>query len=374
MNDLPPYDFATGNTNAETFPAEALAVTAAAVIRRLGPELNRYPGKLGHAGLRALMARREMEREGVAVDPEHIFLLNGSMQGVTLMAEALCNGPGDPVVMEEHCYVGTVNAYGGLGLDRVGIPVDGHGMRMDALERELTRLESAGRPAKFIYVLATYQNPTGSMMPRARRLELIAIAKRHDAILVEDNCYADVHFEGAKEPSLYALDEDVKHIYLCSLSKIFAPGVRLGYVIAKPPLLDTLLARRHDAGPNTLAAAIVEAYLRDRLWEHCEMANKALKAKRDTMLEGLEQHLGNTCSWSHPVGGLFIWVRIPDDVDMDKFEEEGAKRGVTFARGKNFYVRDDEIPYIRLAFGYPTQENIRAGMPELTAALNAARA
>ena len=181
MEELPPYDFATGNTNPESFPSDALADTAAAVIKRLGTELNRYHGKLGHEGLRALMAKRESQREGVPVDPDHLFLLNGSMQGVTLMAEALCDGPttpGEPgpaVIMEEHCYTGTVNAYGALGLDMVGIPVDGHGMRMDALEKELTRLEAEGRSAKFIYVLATYQNPTGSVMPKARRLELIEI-------------------------------------------------------------------------------------------------------------------------------------------------------------------------------------------------------
>lgn len=370
---LPPYDFGTGNTNPETFPAQAFAESAAKVIATLAVDLNRYPGKLGYRPLRELMAARESAREGVPVDPDQLFLINGSMQGVTLAAEALLTLPGGTVVMEEHCYSGTVNAYKALGVDMVGVPLDGHGMRMDGLEAALSRLAEQGRKAGFIYVLTSYQNPTGSMMPHERRLELIDIARRFDTVVVEDNCYGDVHFEGEKAPSLYALDDGPNQIYLGSLSKIFAPGVRLGYVLARQPMLDRLLARRHDAGPNTLAAAISHEYLHDKLWEHVAMANDALRIKRDAMLESLEAHLGNECSWSRPIGGLFIWVRLPEGTDLDALEAECTPRGVTFARGATFNVTQEAIPYIRLAFGYPTEANIRAGIAELGEALRAVR-
>jgi 2-aminoadipate transaminase len=368
---IPPYDFGTGNTNPETFPAEAFAASAAKVIATMAVDLNRYPGKLGHPALRQLMADRESTREGVPVDPDNMFLINGSMQGVTLAAETLCELPGGIVVMEEHCYSGTVNAYKALGVDMVGVPLDGHGMRMDALDAALTKLADEGRKAGFIYVLTSYQNPTGAMMPTERRLELIEIARRHDTVVVEDNCYGDVHFEGEKAPSLFALDNSPNQIYLGSLSKIFAPGVRLGYVLARQPMLDRLLARRHDAGPNTLAAAISHEYLHDKLWEHIEMANVALKRKRDVMLESLEAHLGNECSWSRPVGGLFIWIRLPEGTDLDALETQCTPRGVTFARGATFNVTNEDIPYIRLAFGYPTEEQIRTGIAELGAAIRA---
>ena len=145
-----------------------------------------------------------------------------------------------------------------------------------------------------------------------RRAALLAAAKRHGCLIVEDNCYGDVHYDGGKPPALYAMDDYPDQIYLCSLSKIFAPGVRLGYVLVRPPLLDRILARRHDAGPNTLAAAIAAEYLEPDLWGHVERANAALRVKRDAMLAALEAHLGNYCSWSRPAGGLFIWVRLPD--------------------------------------------------------------
>ena len=245
---------------------------------------------------------------------------------------------------------------------------------MDVLADTMKRMHDEGRPPRFIYTLATYQNPTGAMMPTSRRLELLDIVHEYDAILVEDNCYGDVHFDGDKPPAFYALDNSSNQIYLCSLSKIFAPGIRLGYLYARPPMLDRLLQRRHDAGPNTLAAASMTRYLDGQLWAHCDRANVALKAKRDAMLAALESHLGNSCSWSHPVGGLFIWVRLPEDVDLDQLESAAAQRKVHFARGANFQIHNQPVPYLRLAFGYPRVEDIREGIRRLGESIEAVQA
>ena len=363
-----PFDFSTGTTNPETFPVETLAKAAAEAIRANAVELNTYPGKLGHIGLRHLMAQREFDREGIQLDTDRIMLINGSMQGVTLLAEALCTPEKNIVVMEEYCYAGTIDAYRSLGVKLVGIPVDGYGMRTDSLEETMMLLSTQGRQVAFIYALPTYQNPTGSVMPKDRRLKLIDIAKRHDCILVEDNCYGDVHFESyAKPPALYSLDDGPNQIYLCSLSKIFAPGVRLGYLTASSQtLFEHLLERRHDAGPNTIAAAITWQYLKDNLWAHCEQANSGLKTKRDSMLKALEYRLGNTCSWSKPAGGMFIWVRLPEGVDPTVLQKLAAKREVSFALGSDFQINGDNIPYIRLAFGFATVENIKEGIARLS--------
>lgn len=365
MTDSLPYDFSSGNTNPETYPGEELAAAAARVIPGLATSLNTYPGKLGHEGLRRLLAARESAREGVEVDPDHIVLTNGSMQGVTLVAETFCEGSGDRVLLEELTYNGTIEAYRSLGIEMVGVPVDGNGMRTDRLAELLDEMVREGRPPRFIYTLATYQNPTGAMMPRARRAELLAAAKRHGCLVVEDNCYGDVHYDGEKPPALYAMDDYPDQVYICSLSKIFAPGVRLGYVVARPPHLDRILARRHDAGPNTLSAAITTEYLGQDLWGHVERANAALKMKRDAMLTALEAHLGNYCSWSRPVGGLFIWVRLPDDLDTDALAVAAADRGVAFKLGSEYHVEGRDVPFIRLAFGYPDVEAIETGIARL---------
>ena len=174
------------------------------VIERELEELNDYPGKLGFKPLRDAMAKRESDREGVPVDPDHIMLTNGSMQAVTLVAEALQDAPGDTCIVEEFSYPGTLAAYRSLKLEMVGIPLSEDGMRLDVLEKELERLAAEDRLPKFIYTITTYQNPTGCTMPRAKRQALIDIARRFEVPLVEDNCYGDVHYDGPVQPSIYA--------------------------------------------------------------------------------------------------------------------------------------------------------------------------
>ncbi len=235
------YDFAVGRTNPATFPLDAFKRSALRAIERDYPLYTNYPGELGHEGLRKLMAQRESEREGVSITADRIALTNGSMQAVTLVADALIERKNDVVITEEFTYPGTISTYRDLGIRMVGLPVDAHGMRPDALESALDELTRKGTPPRFIYTEATYQNPTGTTIPRERRLEILALAKRFNTILVEDNCYGDVHYDGAKPPAFYALDDYENQIYICSLSKILAPGVRLGYFMAPPALFRRVL-------------------------------------------------------------------------------------------------------------------------------------
>lgn len=366
----PQYDFAVGRTNPETVPVAALQRAAHAAIANEYEALTEYPGKLGHAGLRAIMAKRESEREGVAVDADRLALTNGSMQAVTLAAEALTQ-PGDAVVCEEVTYGGTIAAYRALGIDMVGLPVDADGMRVDLLPAKLAELGAARKP-KFIYVLTTYQNPTGANLSLPRRKALIDIAVQHDIPIVEDNCYGDVHYDGTKPPALYALSDYDRIVYLCSLSKILAPGLRLGYLIAAPAMLERILARRHDAGGNYLAAAVVAELYKDSVWPLTETLNESLKVKRDLVVAGLAD-AGDVCVGSNPPGGLFVWVRFPSDVDQQKLARLAAERGVHYAPGGNFHIRGEPISYLRLAFGHVPDADIRAGIPLLAQCLREAR-
>ena len=367
------YDFGAGRSDPATFPTEALKAAAVRVIENEAEELTKYPGGLGHAGMRAAMARRESEREGVEVNPDHLILTNGSMQGVTLTAEALQDAPGDTVILEEYSYPGTLSAYRSLKLDMVGIRLDEGGMRMDHLEEELTRLDREGRKPKFIYAISTYQNPTGFVMPKARRLEMIEMARKFEVPIVEDNCYADVHYEGPVEPAIYALDDDPNHIYLCSLSKILAPGLRLGYILARPPMLEKILGRRHDAGSNYLAAAIVADFYKNGITEHADYSNGPLKIKRDLTTALLTEHLNGECVWSNPVGGLFIWVRIPDDVDRKKLYQMTQDAGFNYLPGAAFHYQTRNRPFLRLAFGHLTETQIRQGIPVFARCLKQSR-
>lgn len=370
---MPRFDFAVGQTNPETFPAEAFKAAAARAIDAEHDMFNRYPGALGHLRLRELMAARESEREGVPVSPELLALTNGSMQAVTLVGQALMERRGDVVVTEAFTYSGTIAAYKGIGLDMVGVAMDEHGMRMDALADTLARLEREGRLPRFIYTLTTYQNPTGTVMPLDRKRELLTLAARYGIPIVEDNCYGDVHFDGDVVPALFALDPGPDQIYIGSLSKILAPGVRLGYLHAREPRFSEIVAHRHDAGSNYFAAAVVAEFYRDGIRDHCEVANPVLKRKRDLLLAGLERELADLCVWSRPPGGLFLWLRVPDDVDMGRLVELAAADGFHFATGQSFHVRREPVPYLRLAFGHVPDEDIEAGIPVLAKNIRAAR-
>ena len=367
------YDFAVGRTNPTTFPLDAFKQSAVRAIERDYPLYTNYPGELGHEGLRKLMAERESQREGIAVTADRIALTNGSMQAVTLVAEALIEHRNDIVVTEEFTYPGTISTYRDLGIRMVGLPVDADGMRPDALERALADLARTGTPPRFIYTEATYQNPTGTTMPRERRLQVLQIAKRFGVTLVEDNCYGDVHYDGAKPPAFYALDDYENQIYICSLSKILAPGVRLGYFMAPPALFRRVLNRRHDAGSNTLAASIVADYLDGRIWSHCDEQNATFRHKRDLLTKTLGAHVADSCRWSEPSGGLFLWLRLPDDVDRDKLQSLADQRGFRYARGRAFQVDNEDVPYLRLAFGHVPDAMITEGVPVLAQCIDEAR-
>lgn len=366
------YDFRSGCTDPASFPTANLAGYAIQAINDVGIDFARYPEQ-GHLGLREVIAERESQREGVKVFPDNISLMNGSMQAVTLIAEALMEKPGDIILTEELTYSGTLSIYKRLGAQLVGIPMDEHGMRIDALENTLNELHRKGTPPRFIYSLPTYHNPTGILMPKSRRLELIDVALKYNTVVVDDNCYGDVHFDGKKEPSFYALNESPNIIYLCSLSKILGPGLRLGYLLARPPMFDRIMERRFDGGNSLLAASICAAYLKDNLWDYVTKANFILKKKRDAVCAGLESSVNDICTWSHPVGGIFIWVKFPSDVDRLKLEALLNKKGILYGHGSAYHVKEQDIPYLRLAFGYCSLEDIHKCIPLIGQAIRASR-
>jgi 2-aminoadipate transaminase len=329
--------------------------------------LARYPDPRGYVPLREIAQQRFARNHGMAPPIEEIVLTAGSMQALGLLAQAFIK-PGEPVVVEEFTYSGTLSAFRRHGADLVGVPLDDDGMRMDALDDALTRLEREGRPARFVYTIASHQNPTGSIMPEARRRELLEIARRHDVLVVEDDCYADVRFSGEAAPALYKMAEPGRVLYIGSFSKILGPGVRLGYFIAPEALGAKLLMWKIDGGTSNLAAMIVAEYFREHLWTHIAEVSAAIKVKRDTVLAALQREFGEAITVRKPEGGLFLWVKLPDTTDVPKLIERARARGVICAAGRSFYYADKDIPYIRLAFGYPAVEEIPQGIAELAAA------
>ena len=359
-----PIPMRVGMTVPEAFPAAEMAEAAGRAILDIGKDFAFYPGDLGHPGLREVLARREADREGVDFDPDEIALTNGSMQAVTLVGRVLMKEPGDVVITEETTYSGTLGAHRGLGYRLVGVPVDEQGMDIAALRRTLESLAAAGEKPRFIYTLPTYHNPTGAVMPRERRLAMIEAARAFDVLLVEDNCYADVHYDDAPRPpqSLYTLANGEGVVYIGSLSKILGAGVRIGYLLARQPLQQRFLDQRFDAGQSTLSSSIVAELLRGRLPAQIERNNAALLPKRDALLAALAEQLGGICTWRKPAGAMFLWVGLPEEVDREALFTLSERRGLDYGYGAAYHAGGEDVPYLRLAYACPSLARINEGV------------
>lgn len=366
-----PIPMRVGMTAPEAFPAAEMAEAAGRAILDIGKDFAFYPGDLGHPGLREVLARREADREGTDFDPDEIALTNGSMQAVTLVGRVLMDEPGDVVITEETTYSGTLGAYRGLGYRLVGVPLDEYGMDIGALRRTLESLAAAGEKPRFIYTLPTYHNPTGAVMPRERRLEMIEAAREFDVLLVEDNCYADVHYDDAPRPprSLYTLANGDGVVYIGSLSKILGAGVRIGYLLARQPLQQRFLDQRFDAGQSTLSSSIVAELLRGRLPAQIERNSAALLPKRDALLAALAEQLGGICTWRKPAGAMFLWVGLPEEVDRAALFHMAERRGLDYGYGAAYHAGGEDVPFLRLAYACPSVARIREGVELLAGCL-----
>lgn len=366
----PVYNFGSGMPDPATFPAQGLADAAARILPQSAGVLVRYPDQRGWPALREIAVERFQRNHGIAVPLSEVVLTNGSMQPIGLAALALA-GTGATIVLESFSYVGSINAFRRAGAHLVGVPLDDQGMQVDALEETLGRLAAEGRKPAFIYTIASYQNPTGTTMPLARRTELLEIARRHDVLIVEDDCYADVRYSDAPlPPALYKLAEPGRVMYIGSFSKVLGPGVRLGYFMAAEPLTADLLRYKIDGGTSNLSAMVVAEFFRDHLWRHIATANAALKAKRDTLLTALERELGGRgVDWTQPDGGLFTWLRLPEQTDVVRLRELATAAGIQYGAGRAFDAADREVPYLRLAFGFIDRSVIADGVKALARCL-----
>ncbi|MGH2364052.1 MAG: PLP-dependent aminotransferase family protein [Chloroflexota bacterium] len=367
------FNFGAGNPDPGVFPAAGLAAAAARVLPRVGKMLARYPETKGLPELRQVAVDRFDHAHGVRPPIDHIALTNGSMQGLLLSARGLAR-PGDCVVVEEFTYVGTIRVFRQNGLELLPVTQDDHGMQMDNLEEVLARQDRLGRKPAFIYTTASYQNPTGTTQPLERRERLIELAREHGIRIVEDDCYADVSFEPQMAPALYKLARQGEVMYLGSFSKILGPGVRLGYILAPEPLLSDVLKWKMDGGTSDLSSLIVAEYFKDSLWGHVEEGSLAVQNKRDALLAALEHEFGNRpdMRWTHPDGGLFLWLKLPDEVDRDRLQELALAQGIHYATGKSFHSLDQDVPYLRLAFGWIAQDDIAEGIRRLADCLRQA--
>jgi len=355
------YDFGSGKPDPATFPSKALSKAAQRVILREGPSLSSYPEARGYEPLRQIAVERFQRNHNQTVPLGDVVTTNGSMQAIILATQALST-PGDTVIVEEYCYSGTLGVLRQFGTRLEGVALDDSGMRADVLEETIKRVQAEGRKIAFVYTIATHQNPTGTVMPLARRQEIVDVCARHGLTIVEDDCYADVVFEGEMPRAIYTMAESGSTIYIGSFSKILGPGVRLGYFIAPEAVTANLLAFKRDGGTSALSSMVVAEYLKDELWTHAAEVCGVVKAKRNTLFAALGREMGGLVDWTRPHGGLFTWLRLPEGIDTQQIAQLAKERNVQYASGRSFDAADRDVHFLRLAFGYIDEGLIDEGI------------
>jgi 2-aminoadipate transaminase len=365
---FPKYNFIGGHNDPEHVPASALAAAAEAVLRRDGADLALYNphGPQGFRATREFVVDKVKAR-GIECSPEEVLITSGSGQGLDLVNRVLLDR-GDTVVIEEFTYGGALTKVQRLGVNVVGAPLDDDGLRTEALDRILDELKRKGTPAKYIYTIPTVQNPTGSILPMDRRHALLALAKRHGVPIFEDECYADLTWSDGAPPAIYSLDPS-QVIHVGSFSKTLAPALRLGYVVADWAIMSRLVGckRETDSGTGALEQMIVAEYFSHHFTEHVGELTGVLKEKLDTMVEALEREFGTAVEkmW-RPKGGIFLWIRLPDRVDVTKLVAPAAKAGLVFNPGPEWSCNPAATKsHMRLCFALPSKTEIRDGIATL---------
>ena len=363
-----PFNFIGGNVDAASMPVEDMIKATAAALRREGTTLATYgmeSGPLGYRPLREFVASKLRKRSGLTVSPENVLITSGSNQGLDLVNEIFLR-PGDTVLVEQFSYGSALIRLRKLGVRPVGIPLDDGGMRMDLLAAKLAALASEGVRPKFIYVIPTIQNPGGSIMPEARRAELLRLSAEYGVPVFEDECYADLLWTGGRPPAIAAMDESNRVIHCGSFSKTIAPALRVGYIVAEPDLIARMVACKTDGGTGALEQMMLAEYCRTRFDAHVDHVTLLLKEKLDAMTGALEEHFGTAAEFVPPEGGIFLWISFPDAVDAMKLAAASASAGIAINPGPEWSAEAEPArSRIRLCFGNPTVAEIRDGVKKL---------
>jgi 2-aminoadipate transaminase len=365
---LAKYSFIGGNIDPEQVPVDGLIDAVSAVLKREGKTLATYGlahGPQGYRPLREFLTAKLKRDAGIACTADDILVVSGSLQALDLVNATLL-ARGDTVIMEQDTYQGSLNRLTRLGVNAVGIPLDHEGMRMDALETALTHLKRRGVTAKYIYTIPTVQNPTGTIMPEARRAELLKLSESHGVPVFEDDCYADLIWDGKRPPAVYAMSGNGGVIHIGSFSKSIAPALRVGFIVAPWEMLSRMLALKTDAGSGALEQMVLAEYCAPHFTTHVPKLTRGLRAKLDTLMEALNEQFGTSAEFETPAGGIFLWVKLPDHVDTLKLYQAALAAGVAINPGPEWSTNKAHAGCrLRLCFASLTHEQIREGVAVL---------
>jgi 2-aminoadipate transaminase len=349
-------------------PVEALTAAATAVLGREGRNLATYglaSGPQGYRPLREFLVAKLARDAGIACTADNILITSGSLQALDLVNGIFLNR-GDTVLIEQASYQGSLNRLARLGVNAVGIPLDRDGMRIDAVEAALADLKRRGVQPKYIYTIPTVQNPTGTILTEERRHELLRLAHDHAVPIFEDDCYADLIWDGKRPPALHAMSPHGGVIHIGSFSKSVAPALRVGYIVADWALIARMLALKTDAGSGALEQMVLAEFCAQHFASHVPALTRGLRRKLDTLMEALAEQFGTAAEFDEPKGGIFLWVKLAEPVDTLKLYPAALAAGIAINPGPE-WATDKAYAKgrMRLCFANPSHDAIRAGVAAL---------
>ena len=337
-----------------------------------GPNVARflnYGDEQGNSRLIEFLVERLNRAEDLGVSRENLMILGGSTWGVGMVTQHL-TAPGDAVLVDAPSYRDALHIFRDHRLKICAAPIDDEGIIAGDLERDLRKLAADEVAPRFYYVVPNFQNPSGITMSRERRLAVIELSRKYNFVIVEDDVYSDLRFEGVAPPSFFDLAGGEDVLRLGTFSKTLAPGLRIGWLIASPDRIAGFVESgmlRMGGGANPFTAAVVSDYCRIGAWEaHVHWLRRQYKRRRDLALKALEASMPSGVTWTRPRGGYFIWLRLPSSVHVDALEARAQEKGVYFASGKGFYVNPVEgIHHLRLSFSFVPLPDLKFGIEAL---------
>ena len=361
--------FAGGFPGSDYLPKKEVAQALAEIFAEEGQQALQYTPTEGIYRLRAYLASK-MTREGVNCSAEDIIITDGGQQALDLLSRILIN-PGETVLVEEPAYIGSIGAIRSYGGIPTGVGLDDGGAQPESIEQVIHRLQSKGKTPKFFYTVPNFHNPTGYTTTLERRREILALASRYNFLIVEDNPYGEICYEGTVPESYKSLDQEGRVIYLGSFSKTLAPGIRIGWMAAGQGLIEKIVLAKQTAD---LCSSSLGQHLALRLSEdgfvdrHVQEVIGSYRRKRDAMLSSMEQHFPSRLTFSHPHGGFYIWVNFPPEYPTAcELLYSSLKQNVAFVHGEGFYCREGVTVEhtARFSFSQPSEEKISEGIYRL---------
>ncbi len=354
---------AGGLPDTSSFPPETFAAMTARIAEESCARALQYGPTEGLEGTKRCIAE-VMAAEAMHADLEDMIVTTGGQQVIDLVTKALID-PGDVIIAEGPTYPGAVPVFHAYQAHVVQIDMDSDGMRIDLLEETLDRLEREGRRPKFVYTVPTFQNPAGVTMSLPRRRRLMEVVSERELLVLEDNPYGLLRYEGDPLPPLYRLDGGGYVMYLGTFSKILSPGLRLGWVVAPAPVLEKINLGKQEADlcTSTLSQLMVQAYFELEDWRHyVGSLTEIYRARRDTMLDALAEDFPPQAEWTRPGGGLFVWANLPDFIDTTDLLARALRENVAFVPGEGAFLDGRGRHSMRLNFSGSGEDQIREGI------------